>query len=128
MSNFAAISTSPAFTITAEEFLWEYLASVTRVTIDGVEPPRLGLDLGYSYSMAIMNEWSPWIDDKIVEPKFDGVCQYLGTVSNQPTLIRDYHWIALMRAVDYLLAPRYVGLILALVDTAVPIPPPLPND
>lgn len=122
--NLGATGTSPTFAIAAEEFVRHYLARVTRVAIDGVEPPTQGEGGGMSEALRLVNQWSPWIDEKIIPPKFDGVCQYLGVVSNRPTHMRDYHWIALMKAVDYLLAPRYSGLIISKVDTVIPAPPP----
>lgn len=115
---------SPAFPVSAEELKLMLRQGITRVSIDGVEPPTLGSQAGYSQAHTFANKWYPWIDEKIVEPKYDGVCQYLGTPSNRPTLIKDYHMIALFRAVDYILSPLYVGHIRAGVGTIIPEPPP----
>lgn len=115
---------SPQFSITAEELTLHLIAAVTRVSIDGVEPPTLGPGGLASAAYGQVNQWFPWVDEKIVPPKYDGVCQHLGVPSNRPTPIRDYHTIALMRAVDYVLAPTYWGMISASVDTILPVPPP----
>ena len=122
-----ATGISPAFIVSAEEFKLMLRQGITRVTIDGVEPPTLGDNAGYSHAMDYINQWYPWIDEKIVEPKYDGICQYLGVCSNQPSIIKDYHMLAMNRAVDYLLAPTYVGSILAKVDTVMPKSPPKPT-
>jgi len=124
--NVGGIGVSPGFAITGEEFLLHLLQGVTRITIDGVEPPTQGAGGGYSVALQLYNFWFPWVDEKIVESKFDGVCQQLGTMSNRPTYVRDYHMIALMRAVDYILAPRYWGQIVATADSVVPVPPNVP--
>lgn len=118
-----SLGVSPAFSITSEEFTLRYLQAVTRFAIDGVEPPNLGAQGGTSAALALVNYWHPWIDEQLLAPKFDGVCKYLGTPSNNPTVVKDYHHITLMRAVDYLLAPRYQGLIISTVDTVNPAPP-----
>lgn len=115
-----ATGVSPAFPITAEEFKSRHVQSVTRIGLDGVEPPVLGAGGGKSYAHALINQWFPWIDEKIVEPKYDGIAQYLGLPSNRPTFIKDYHMIALMRAVDRILHPTYVGLIKARTGTVSP--------
>ena len=118
------VGISPAFPVTAEEFVHQYIQAVTYTYIDGVQPPVLGWQGGSTASFNRTNKWYPWIDEKIVEPKYDGVAQYLGICSNRPTHVKDYHMIALMRAVDYILAAEYVGTIQASVDSVIPISPP----
>jgi hypothetical protein len=120
-----AVSVSPIFTITGENFILDHFQTVTRIDIDGVQPPLLGADGGYSTLMDMLNEWFPWLDEKIVEPKYDGVCFYLGIPSNQPTYIKDYHTLAMFRAADRVLSPRYDGLFRGTVDTPSPTPPPV---
>lgn len=123
----SATGISPAFPITAEEFkLWR-VQSVTRVGLDGVEPPLLGAGGGVSEAHRLFNLWYPWIDDKLLEPKYDGVAKYLGMPSNRPSPMKDYHTIALMRATDYILAPKYVGLIRATAGSAGPAGGPQAN-
>lgn len=122
--SFSSLGVSPPFSITAEQFVLDQLSSVTRIAIDGVEPPTLGAFGGYSHAMDARFLWHPWGDEKLVEPKFDGVCQYLGQVSNAPTPIRDYHMITLMRAVDYALSPRYSAYITVTAGTVTPATPP----
>jgi len=117
---------SPAFPITAEEFRTWYTQAVTRTSINGVQPPILNGATGLSQAMLLFNQWFPWIDEQLVEVKYDGVCQYLGTPSNGPTLMRDYHIIALMRAVDYIFSPQYIATITASVGSVGPAGPPLP--
>ena len=119
----SASGISPAFPITAEEFLQRFVQGITRVSIEGVSPPTLGEEGGYSGSMTYVNLWYPWIDEKIVEPKYDGICVHLGVPSNRPTLIKDYHMIALLRATDRVLDPNYEGLIWAEVDDVTPDDP-----
>ena len=116
-----ATGVSPIFTITAEEFLRRSYASVTSVTGDFVTPPTLGAQGGGSMAIKIVNEWYPWIDEKLVPPKYDGVCQWIGLASNRPTPIRDYHFISLQRAVDRLLAPNYQGVIKSRVTGVGPV-------
>ena len=119
-----AFGISPYFSITSEEFVLDFLTTVTPITIDGVPPPYLGDDGGHSHAMDMVNLWFPWIDEKIVEPKYDGVSQYLGIPSNRPGYIRDYHMLALFRAVDHILAPTYIGRFTAVTNTPAPIGPP----
>lgn len=119
-----AIGTSPIFSITAEEFLLRYYTKVTPVSGDFVPPPVFGVDGGFSQAMSFVNQWFPWIDEKLVPPKYDGVCEFLGIASNRPTYIKDYHMIALNRAVDYLLAPTYIGIIQVSSSTPAPQGPP----
>ena len=118
-----ATGISPAFQVSAEEFIQRFLQGISRVSIDGVEPPTLGAEGGYSAAMTYINLWSHWIDDKLVEPKYDGICVYLGVPSNRPSLFKDYHLIALMRATDRILDPEYEGLVLASVDDVTPEDP-----
>jgi hypothetical protein len=121
----SAVGTSPIFSITAEEYLLKYFQSVTKIPGDWVPPPTLGPQGGMSEGMKITNDWFPWIDEKLVEPKYDGVCQYLGIASNRPSFIKDYHMITLNRAVDRILAPAYVGVIRATVTGTGPGGPPI---
>ena len=124
--NATAIGTSPQFTVTAEEFELNLRPTVTRIRGDHVEPPILGPEGSVSEAMGLLMRWHPWADEKLVEPKFDGVAQFLGQVSNRPTPVRDYHAIALLRAVDYILAPRFKGFIIAEAGSVTPSPPPTP--
>jgi len=94
------------------------------IAIEGVHPPVPTPDGGFSHAMELTNKWSPWVDEKIVPPKYDGVCQFTGTPSNQPTYVKDYHMLALWRAVDDVLKARFHGYLMVHVDSPVPIPPP----
>jgi len=122
----AAIGVSPQFSVSAEDLTLHYRTGVTWIDIDGVHPPILGENGGYTAAMNLVNLWYPWADEKLVEPKFDGVCHYTAAISNRPTFIKDFHMIGMMRIVDKILAPSYQGLIVASVGTVVPSPPPQP--
>lgn len=122
MSQISSFSTGigPEFSISNEDLRLRHVVGLTRVDTGGVEPPTLGEGGGYSHAMSYRNEWNPWIDSKIIEPKYDGVAQYLGDHSNQPTLVHDYHMISMMRATDYLMTGTYIAQINAEVDTVIP--------
>jgi hypothetical protein len=115
---------SPPFSVSGEGLVIQYRTAVTRISIDGVEPPVVTPE-GVSEAMRLTNRWSPWIDEKLAAPRYDGVSRYLGTPSNRPSMIKDYHLIALCRAVDYVLRPRFVAYIKAEVDSPTPTPPPI---
>jgi hypothetical protein len=119
---------SPLFLITAEDFILNTLTSMTPVSIDGVLPPWMGVDGGVSYANSLINTWFPWIDEKLLEPKYDGVGVYLGMPTNQPTYIKDYHMLTLFRATDVILAPYYQGLFQVTADGPTPIAPPIDGD
>lgn len=126
MSSLSAFSlgVSPYFAITAESLRQRYVTAITRVDTGGVEPPTLGAQGGHSQAMRFINRWHPWLDEKLLEPKYDGFAAYSGLPSNRPTPIKDFHAIALMRAVDELLLEEYEGLIEAEVTTVIPESPP----
>lgn len=124
--NLAATGISPAFPVSAEELVLHLAQVVTPTNVNGVQPPVLGVQGGYSLTHNRRNRWFPWIDEKLVAPKYDGVAAYLGMPSNRPTPIKDYHMLSLMRAVDYILAIAYRGIIEAEVDTVLPQSPPAP--
>jgi hypothetical protein len=119
-----ATAVSPTFKVTAEEYLLHYFQTLSKIDIDIVYPPSFGWQGGYSRAMEMVNQWSPWVDEKLVEPKYDGICQYLGVCSNRPSYVKDYYLIGLLRAVDYILAPTYVAMIQAEANGPVPNPPP----
>ena len=129
MSTLSAFSVgiSPTFPVSAEELVMRYVTAVTRVETGGVEPPTLGAGGGYSEAMRHRQRWFPWLDEKIIEPKYDGVAAFMGLPSNRPTFIKDYHTIAMMRAIDDLMKPLYTATIHAEVDTVTPEPPPIPG-
>lgn len=116
----ASVGISPGFSVSAEDLRINNWPGITLIKIDGVRPPVLGPDNGFSFSMRLVNKWFPWIDEKLVEPKYDGVCQYLGVPSNKPSFIKDYHFIALNRAVETILYPEYHAMIVAKVGSIIP--------
>lgn len=118
---------SPRFTISGEDFVLEFITSVTKIDIDGPQPPMLGADGGSSFAMQLRQLWYPWLCEKLVEPKYDGVCQYLGMPSNKPSFIKDYHMISLFRAVDYLMSPVFLAHFEGRIDGPTPLPAPPEN-
>lgn len=118
----SAIGVSPVFKITGEEFRLRYFQALSPIDWDMVKPPWFGEHGGFSVAMEMINRWFPWADEKLIPPKYDGVCEFLGMASNRPTQIKDYHFLAVFRAVDYVLAPRYRAYIQATVSG------PTPND
>jgi hypothetical protein len=120
----SATGTSPLFSITKQDFLLRKYLAPSSVSGNFVPPPSAGPDGGFSIAMNLTNSWFPWIDEKLCEPKYDGVCQYLGVTSNRPTYVKDYHMIALNRAADYILAPVYKAFIQVSVTSPAPTPPP----
>lgn len=122
--NVTAIGTSPIFSVAPQDFLLRRYTQVSPVPGSWVQPPALGIQGGPSFAMNFTNRWYPWIDEKLCEPKYDGVCQYLGIASNRPTYVKDYHMIALNRAVDMLLNSSYTAYIQAKVTGPAPTPPP----
>lgn len=112
---------SPVFSVSAEDFHENHYQGPTDRDIDGVHPPMILPGGGVSQAMLqLRNQWFPWIDEKIIEPKFDGVCQHLGVPSNRPSPIKDYHMLSLQRATDYLLQIRYTAIIQATVSSPGP--------
>lgn len=107
--------TSAYVTITAEPMRLHLYHSVASVkTAMQVEPPSLNVAGAVSTSMTNwIQPWPIWNYGKITEPKFDGICKKIGTISNRPDLISGYHFIGLMRNIDMALAPNYEADITA---------------
>lgn len=75
-------------------------------------PPSLAPGNGVSTAMLKwVNPWPEFAFDKISEPRYDGVGQHTGTITNRPDLIKDYHFISLMRTIDIYNAPDYHATI-----------------
>lgn len=129
MADTRATGTSPAITITAENFDYQRVHQITDVSIDGVSPPEIANGSAYSHSMGLWKQvWSDWNYCKIVEPKFDGIAQNLGIISNMPDFIKDYHFIGLMRNVDIYLAPSYKAHIFVEAHVPTPSKPPTADE
>lgn len=119
-----ASGVSPAFVHTGEPFQPNFFQGLGRLDIDGVEPPVFGEHGGASVAHTLTNRWFPWVDEKIVEPKWDGVGADLGQITNRPSPFKDFYLITLFRAADYVLRPRYVAFFQASVNQPAPVPPP----
>jgi len=103
--------TSPYIKISAEEMTYKPVNESPKVSRDReVSPPVLGEGNSYSSLLELQQQWNAWYT-KLTEPKFDGVGQYLGQVTNNPDFIKDYHMIFIMRNVEAIIAPRYKALI-----------------
>ncbi|MGQ4893426.1 MAG: hypothetical protein ACP6IQ_02235 [Candidatus Njordarchaeia archaeon] len=103
--------TSPYVKITAEDLTYKPVNESLKVSRDReVSPPVLGNGNSYSVLLDLRQSWNAWYT-KLTEPKFDGVGQYLGQVTNNPDFIKDYHMILIMRNVETIIAPRYKALI-----------------
>lgn len=122
--NTSAVGVSPIFGVTSEEFVLDLFTGIADIEIDGVKPPTFGDDGGPSHAHDLIQHWSYWMDEKIVEPKYDQIGAYLGMPTNRPTYVKDYHILSLFRAVDYIMSPEYDALFHASVDAPTPIGPP----
>jgi len=103
---------SPKFVIGAEPISAKNYQTVKAVNITEAKPPVLNSN--NSFSLAITKWTNPFPEfmfDAISTAKYDGVAMYLGVPSNQPDVIKDYHYIGLLRGIDYYLAPTYSGSI-----------------
>jgi len=75
-------------------------------------PPTI--NIGNTGSVAMTKFVTPWPEisfEKIAYPRWDGVTQYQGDISNRPSFVSDYHFISLMRNIDIYLSPNYQGYI-----------------
>lgn len=116
--------TSPAVTITAEELDQINYHHITDVNIDGVNPPGLAQGAALSEGIEMWQQpWLQWNGEKITEPKFDGIAQSLGMISNIPDYIKDYHFIGLMRLVNNYLKPEIRTHIFVEAHSPRPAPP-----
>jgi len=120
---------SPEFAISGEDFQWINRFVPTEVDIEGVKPPEVGNGVAYSNAMNLwVQPWAYWNYEKITEPKYDGICQYFGRVSNKPDLIKDYHMIGIMRNVDVMIEPSVRFNIQCTVEAVLPQGPTTPTE
>lgn len=122
--------TSPKFTVGGQNMNQTNYQTIIDVTLDEAKPPVLSA--GDSLSLAVtkwINPWPEFTFDAITVPKYDGVAFYLATPRNRPDFVKDYHFIALMRATDYYLAPAYDSYISCSTSgTPAPNPPIVPGN
>jgi hypothetical protein len=128
-SNGRIVGTSPLITISAEEMSLTNVHNITKVKIDGVKPPEVAQGSAFSHAMNLWIQlWPHWNYNKITEPKYDGIGDDIGQISNRPDFIKDYHAIGIMRNVDAYLRPSFFSHIYAQANMPTPTPPPTPAD
>lgn len=111
MSSYTSYGTSPAIVITAEDLQMHYYNKQTKVDME-IKPPLAGLGQAITYATEKWsNPWQDWSFSKLTEPKFDGIADKIGVISNQPDLIQDAHIISLMRLVSKYNSPEYRAVI-----------------
>ena len=112
MSN---VGTSFKFLITNQKLQPSYEAKVTRYEGQAVNTPVPTSFMGQA-SYGVKKWQNPFPDisfQKIILPDYEGVYNYTTTISNEPDYIKDYHFIALMRCIDFYNAPAYQAIIKA---------------
>lgn len=123
-----AVGTSPMISIPAEGFKLTRYMKITGTGVSTlISPPSLASGGAFSHSMNMWIQPFPlWNFSKITEPKFDGIGQHIGMITNRPDFISDFHMIGIMRNVDVVLAPSYYSHILSTATTPTPVAPPTP--
>lgn len=122
----SSAGTSPRFKYTGEELIEGKYHSISSFSVTtSVTPPEVAPGNTASLSMSKwIQPWPDWNFEKIASPLYDGVCKYLGTPSNRPDFIKDYHFIGVMRTIDFYLAPSYAAFISCRTGGNTPNPPP----
>jgi hypothetical protein len=117
---------SPYITITSENIRSYKFCDASKVKFnDVVQPPKINTNVAISPAISNWIQTSPiWNYERVVEPKFDGICKKIGTISNRPDPISNYHFIGLMRDVDRIIAPQYDASISASVSGSPSFTPP----
>lgn len=96
----------------------QYGIVVDKVSKGVVNPPAIqNLDFISPAFQKWINPYPQIAFQKIITPQFDGISKYTTMVSNQPDFIKDYHFISLMRCIDYYNQDLYSGYIEIKVDT-----------
>ncbi len=85
--------------------------------LEAAEPPT-GEDSEAIFRF--INPWPEFAFEKILEPRFDGIGQFTGVVTNKPDLLKEGHFISLMRCVDYYKNPKYKGVVKGTVTGVAP--------
>ena len=119
------IGTSPYITITAESFNITRYHNISGFLFGGIRPPDIAYGNSYSEAMEIWIQlWADWNYCKITEPKYDGIADDMGVISNMPDYIKDFHFIGIMRNIDDFLKPHYNSHIFAEAHSPTPSRPP----
>jgi hypothetical protein len=126
MPSFTAYGTSPYVTITAEQMKNHLYSGDSKVDL-AIRPPVMGVGNAKSHAVNKWEGyWNHWAFEKITEPKYDGIADKIGQMSNQPDVVKDYHFIALMRTVSQLIRPEFKSNINMYTATPEPIKPNAP--
>ena len=128
MANASSSGTSPTFVVSGEDIIERKYHTISTFEVTTVKPPQLNSGNDASLAMSKwVQPWPHWNFDKIAFPLYDGVCQFLGTPSNRPDFIKDYHFIGIMRNVDIYLAPTYSSYIVTKTEGVGAASPPTPS-
>jgi hypothetical protein len=120
-----AVGISPFIVVSSEELTSLKSHDITDVDIDGVKPPTLADGAAYSPAINMfIQPHSTFNFNKITEPKYDGIADKIGRVSNVPDFISDYHFIGIMRNVDEIISPEYRAHITVNAHSPSTIGPP----
>lgn len=106
-------SVSPKFKIDGEKFSTQSTGTVPRFDLGVVNPPVVNVSSGQATN-AIAKWICPYPDiafEKISLPEWDGISKFTAKISNEPDYIKDYHFISLMRCIDYYIKPDYNAII-----------------
>lgn len=126
MANFKSFGVSPKITISSEETSNHHYQPDTKVE-NLVIPPVVGDGNSHSPAMEkYVSPWARWAFKHIAEPKYDGIADKLGVVSNKPDFIKDEHFISLMRTVTKIVAPMYKSNVSVSANMPSPKPPKAP--
>lgn len=117
---------SPVFSVSAED-MRETKVSLTAGADQGdaVNPPSVGPGAAVSEAMNLIQPWQSWNFSHVAEPKFDGICQHVGTISNRPDFISEHHMIGLLRNIDDALRPGYSAFMRSETNMPRPARPPV---
>lgn len=105
------IGTSPNFSVTGEDFSETQSLPLTDFSLEEVKPPSISDNTNVTAITKWINPCPEISFAKIAYPKYDGICQYNCVISNNPDFVQDWHFIGIMRCVDYYIAPEYIANI-----------------
>lgn len=110
---------SPKFQIDGEKFSSTIGGTVTKFDLETANPPVINVSSGQA-TKAISKWICPYPDiafEKIILPEWDGISKFTAKISNEPDYIKDYHFISLMRCIDFYIKPDYSAIINVNVNT-----------
>ena len=118
---------SNKFLITAEKLQQNQSGAITRYKVNAISPPTLNVFKGKP-SYGITKWINPYPDiafEKVVLPQWGGQTQdnayyRTTTISNQPDYIKDYHFISLMRCIDFYNDSEFQAVINCQADDVKP--------